>query len=353
MTSGSGDQAKEERVKDYSEQGFTNGLTLLTRGEKKKIYFLTGHGERELKDDKGETGLGKLIEQLAGEGYTTETLTLAGGGDVPADAAMVVIAAPEKPLLMPDGSAPEIQALKKFLDAAGKALVLIEPNTDAGLGSLLAEYGIQANSDLVVDPNSRALNMGASIPLIMQYDPNHPITKGFRVMSAFPTARSLSVDKPADANISNTKIASTSPSAWGETDLKSEEAAFDEHSDHAGPVVVGVAAVKKADKPPSEMEEVEEAQKKAPEARLVVFGDADFCSNSALHFSGNLDLIMNSFAWLSEEQDLITIRPKQRKGSRIFLSQTQGNLLFYGFLIILPVGILVLGLSIWLDRRRR
>ncbi len=87
------------------------------------------------------------------------------------------------------------------------------------------------------------------------------------------------------------------------------------------------------------------------EAILAVFGDSDFTTNSNFHFSGNGDLFLNTVSWLAQEKNLISIRAQESTFAPLFLSRAQGRVLMYVSLIVLPMGILVIGLSVWKRRR--
>ncbi|MBI4720776.1 MAG: hypothetical protein HY770_06075, partial [Chitinivibrionia bacterium] len=87
--------------------------------------------------------------------------------------------------------------------------------------------------------------------------------------------------------------------------------------------------------------------------KLVLFGDSDFAANASFRVSGNADFFMNTIHFLAEEKDLIAIRPKQGLGDRIFLTASQGRLVFLLSVILLPLSIITFGSALFLRRRRR
>jgi ABC-type uncharacterized transport system involved in gliding motility auxiliary subunit len=87
-------------------------------------------------------------------------------------------------------------------------------------------------------------------------------------------------------------------------------------------------------------------------ARLVVYGNSVFASNNFLSFSGNRDLFLNSISWLAEEEDQISIRPREAKSTPIFLTAMQGRLAFWLPVVVVPALLLVSGTSVVLRRRR-
>src|SRR6202023_3439726 len=60
-----------------------------------------------------------------------------------------------------------------------------------------------------------------------------------------------------------------------------------------------------------------------PETRVVVVGDSDFAANAGLGIQGNRDLFLNTIGWLSQQENLIAIRPKNPEDRRITLTATQ------------------------------
>src|SRR5207245_2311051 len=66
-----------------------------------------------------------------------------------------------------------------------------------------------------------------------------------------------------------------------------------------------------------------EADAPKPETRVAVFGDSDFAANGGLGIQGNRDLFMNTVGWLSQQENLISIRPKEADDRRITLRVTQ------------------------------
>ena len=63
--------------------------------------------------------------------------------------------------------------------------------------------------------------------------------------------------------------------------------------------------------------------RRRPETRVVVIGDSDFAANATLGIQGNSDLFMNTIGWLSQQENLISIRPKEADDRRITLTATQ------------------------------
>jgi ABC-type uncharacterized transport system involved in gliding motility auxiliary subunit len=113
--------------------------------------------------------------------------------------------------------------------------------------------------------------------------------------------------------------------------------------------------VKSEEVPPAEVKPGEKTpEEKKPEekeARIAVVGDSDFVKNRYYNLSGNGNFFLNIANWLTEESDLISIQPKTQTPRTIQLTPSQGRLLFFASVIILPLAVLVMGVYVWLRRR--
>src|SRR5262249_19096734 len=157
----------------------------------------------------------------------------------------------------------------------------------------------------------RLIGTDASVPVAASY-PSHAITQNFKFLTAFPLARSVT---PVTGGVNNhvaQAFVETSPRSWAETDIKSllstGQVSLDEaKGDKRGPILIA-AAVSAASTPGDKKPAAGENDAPKPETRLVVFGDSDFAANSGLGIQGNRDLFMNTVGWLSQQENLISIR---------------------------------------------
>jgi len=337
---------RSQTVKTPDEGALTNALVRLSKGRTEKVYWIMGHGERPFKSAQPES-LSTIHKNLSGQGFQFEELNLAQK-DIPSDAAMVVVAAPEKPLF-PE----EVTSLKRFLNKGGSVLVFLEPYQDGGLKDFLKEYGIVISSDIVVDKMSRVMGGDFLLPMIVTYG-DHEITRNFRLLSFFSLARSVEVDKAVKKKgLTLTNLAFTSQESWAETDreaLNQGKARLDPE-DRQGPI--SLAVVVELDPKEAKGEESKEEDKITGEGKLVVFGDADFASNKFVSLAGNSELLANTINYLAGRKDLITIPEKQRPTDHLMLTRNQGLLLFWIPVVAIPLLVLLLGVVAWRRRRSR
>ncbi len=328
------------KAKEPTEQALTNALVQATRSGSRRVYFLEGHGEPPPRDET-EKGLSSAVKGLEGEGFEVATLSLLEKAEVPGDAAAVLVVAPRKALLDP-----EVQALRAYASKGGHLGIFIEPEVSSGLDPLLKEWGIEADEDMVVDPNPVARLFGGSpVTPIVRPSAAHPITRDLAETGVvLPTARSLVA--LTGASVTPTPIALTGQTAWGETDIKSlyTTGAKKDEGEKGGPLPVAMAAQKST---------AGEKERRSDAARVVVVGDGEFFSNRYGQLLGNMDFFLNTAGWLTEQEDRITIRPKSRDSSRLFLTEAQVSAIRFLTIDALPVALLGLGLAVWLVRRSK
>lgn len=226
-----------------SEIKLTNGIEQLTSDRTDTVYFLQGHGERPLEQVEG--GLSQAVTTLKDKNFIAQPLNLAERAEVPKDASLIVVAGPKRPLF--EG---EVQALKNYLSTGGSLLLMIDPETNPGLDSLLADWGIKLDNQIVIDASAqeRSVNLGPATPIVTNYG-NHPITKDFGDgFSVYPGARPVEV-KPVDG-VKETPLLMTNNKSWAESHPEKQPLQFDPKEDRPGPLMLGVALSRKA-QPPS------------------------------------------------------------------------------------------------------
>jgi ABC-type uncharacterized transport system involved in gliding motility auxiliary subunit len=359
---------RTERVASDTEQALTNGLIKVIQGKQTKLYFIQGHGERS-SDDSERTGYSSIAGLLASENFATDKLVLAQQRQIPADATVVVIAGPKE-----DFFPAEIEALKAYLTKGGKVLFLLDPRERAdspeltNLVALLKDWGIEVGDNVVINVPSdvqlkegEAVDVGAlaSLPnsdgtfvLAAKYD-QHPIIQGFRILSAYRLVRSVTAAPAGSNGRTAQNLVESTETSWAETDLKrltssGQVAREPAKGDKGGPISIAaaVAAPLAQATPPDP-----KAPQDAPETRIAVFGDSDFASNGLLGFQGNHNLFMNAVNWLAQQENLISIRPRDPQDRRVTLTARQQSLIRLLAIFVIPGVILAAGVQTWWRRR--
>jgi ABC-type uncharacterized transport system involved in gliding motility auxiliary subunit len=349
-------KGRNEKVTSETEQELTNALIKVIQGRQPKVYFTQGHGE---KDTTGAqpAGYNGIVAGLTSGNFVVDKVVLAQQGAVPADAEVLIIAGPKTDFL-----GPEIDAVKAYLAKGGKLLVLLDPvlkadqPQPAGLQGLLKDWGIDAGNDVILDVSGmgRLIGTDESVPVAASYPP-HPITEDFRLLTAYPLARSMTPIEGGVNGHTAQRIVETGSRSWAETNLKSltgGQPAKQDEGDKAGPVALAsaVSASAAATPPPATPAKEGETPKPA-ETRVVAFGDSDFASNGALGVAGNRDLFLNTVNWLAQQENLIAIRPRDPEDRRITLTADQERRIFFLTVLIVPGLVLLAGVQTWWRRR--
>ena len=329
-------------VTQPTEENITNAIIKVTRKTKKVVCVIEGHGEPDLEDMQSAKGMASFRTALINENYEVKKVLLASEPSVPSDCSVVVVAGPQKPFLDH-----EMQALENYLDGGGRALFLVPPRTGNQFEPLLAKWGVKLGNDVVVDQVVR-LFQGPALgltPLANTYGV-HEITREFRQRTVFPMTRTVKADAAGKPGITAVDLVKTSPSSWAETDLdgvfQRGEASLDPSSDTKGPVSVAAAAEAKLKEMGKDKEGV---------ARIVAFGSVEFASNKELDGTYfNRDLLLNAVGWLVGESDLVSIRPRGIRASRVQFSAEQSLAVFYITVLFIPQLIMLIGIAVWWRR---
>ncbi|MFB3117455.1 MAG: hypothetical protein ACE1ZP_01700, partial [Myxococcota bacterium] len=112
--------------------------------------------------------------------------------------------------------------------------------------------------------------------------------------------------------------------------------------DLSGPVPIAVAGTVR-------FETIDDASQ---EARLAVFGDADFASNQMLGGYQNRDLFVNSVNWLLGDVEAISVRPNRPRASTLRMTASQRRGVQILALFAIPEVLAVTGVFIWWTRRQ-
>lgn len=325
-------------VSQPSEETLTNALIKVTKQTSQTVCFVDGEGEPDIDDQQSALGFAGAKEALTSENYQTKKLVLIQEGKVPDDCNILIVAAPQRPLL-----AQQIEAITAFLKKGGKAIFMLPPREGNELSPLLAEYGVKLGNDAVVDQVVR-LFQGPQLglnPIVSSYGA-HPITKDIKERTVFPLTRSVDVGQ-TKPGLTVVSLAKTSQSSWAETDLTTlfdAQSAVLEESDVKGPVSIAVAV----------SADLKQLGMGDGETRLVVFGTAGFADNKNINTLYNRDLFLNSVGWLSSQEELLSIRARTVRASRVQFSEEQATAIFYLSVLVIPELLMIAGLAVWWRR---
>jgi gliding motility-associatede transport system auxiliary component len=328
-------KTRSEKVTDAEEEKLTNGLLKVTREGKRVVYVVQGHGEADLANTE-RPGFSEAKTAMERSNYEVKPLALARLAKIPDDAAVVIVPGPRTEFFPP-----EIDALDGYLGKGGKLLLMVNPPfpqrvQDDAVKRLAARYGVDLGDNLVVElsPIGRIFGIGPEVPIVQQYEP-HPITRDLNgVTTLFPLTRTVNAAKTLPSGVNVQPLAKTSPDSWGESsrqEIESGQVKPDPDEPH-GPLTIAAVATK-------------------DKTRVLVYGTSNVATNQFLNLQGNRDFFLNGVSWLAEEEDQISIRPKDTKQTPVFLSSQQAQAVFWLPVVILP-GLAIVGGIVAVARRR-
>lgn len=350
------------------ERDFTNALINVLRDSELHVGFLTGHQERDLSDTDPQTGGSAFGNLLVGESYQIGRVAIQiSNPEVPPELDILVINNPGGDL-----HPLEIQAIDEYLEQGGRLLVLLEPWTEvnAALGHgeqlrpwLESRFGIQVGSDVLLSKdrekpwqlelrNSDAPFEGVDAGF-MEYNGSfhkeHAITNNLDQALLLGSVRSVSRAEKVPDGVVVTELLRSTPDYWAESDVKGlrEGGPLVRHAEErGGPLPIAAAAVRRT-------ENVDETGQPVT-SRVVVVGDADFVTNGQLmtEVQGNLNLMLNTFAWLSEREDLIAIRPSGKTDRAIVLSDRDKRAIVWVSTLLTVQLIIAAGIAVYILRRK-
>jgi ABC-type uncharacterized transport system involved in gliding motility auxiliary subunit len=352
---------RKEPAKALTEEEVTGALIRSLKTQTRTVYFLSAGGEYST-DDTEASGYSNLKQLLQGDNFKTQVLTPKGnapeagktinlnekqqpqatGFEIPKDCTVLVVGGPQ--LAYPPVV---VDAIKKYVDGGGHVLVMLDTplrisrdsqtQDSPELLQLLSDWGVTPDKDLVLDLSGVGQSLfgtGPEEPVIFQYEQQTIVRPMQRVPTAFPLARSLDIKSTGAASVE--KMFGTSEDSLSITEI-GPGGAIDPRKGKKGPFTLAAAGTTTG----------------ANKGRFVVFGTARWAQNGLIGSKalGNRDLFLNTVDWLSSDEDLISIRPKDAENQTLNITGQRGSLMFMLSIIFFPLAVVVMGLGTWWKRR--
>jgi ABC-type uncharacterized transport system involved in gliding motility auxiliary subunit len=332
---------KKETAKAITEEGLTGAFIRDLKGTTRTVCFVTGSGEHQI-DDTERDGFSHFKDLVARDEYQSKSIDLLQKADVPADCTALVVAGPTH-----DYQQPEVDAIKNYVEGGGRGFFMLDPPIQFGtspvgqndaLTSLLQSWGVTLNKDMILDlnPVGQLAGLGPQVALVTTYS-TQPIVAQMRGSAVgFPLSRSMDIKNSDKTSVE--KLFDSSSSSLATGNLNSPEVSVADPRNRKGPLTIAAAGTYNTGKPNSQ-------------GRFVVAGSSSWAANRFLAFNGNSDLALNAVNWLSSDEDLISIRPKQQEDRRITMTRAQLNLVRATSQFVLPLIVIIAGTLVWWKRR--
>lgn len=308
------------------ENALTNALHYVASDDLPVVYVLTGHGESDLGDN-----IWDMIEQ---DNMTVEDLSLLSLDEMPEDADLLLINAPETDL-----NEDEAALLVSWLQAGGHILLNTDMATEEKFPNLMTvtkAMGLTAGTGLVIEGNAQ-MRVNRYPHYLLPDIASHEITDALAEAGYYilmPFAHPIEEAEGSDAEI--TWLLTTSDSAYLKPAGTAAKTTEKEEGDPEGSVHVAAAA-------------------ELGDGRLVWFASKDMLDEyvDRMVSSANSNLYLNAVNWMCGQQESIAIRSKSLSASGLTVTAAQNSFWTAVLVVIVPAAVLVLGMTVYFRRKRR
>lgn len=313
-----------------AEGQITSAIAYVNSDEEHVVYFTSGHAETEFDED--------YTELITKANATYESITLLTMDEVPEDAEILVINAVGE-----DFNEDDMNKVRDYINKGGNVILTMTPpeKTRPVLTQFLSEYGLNIQDYLVVDTN-RGYYLQSPfylLPEIQSTEYTSLIYNENYVFTPYCTAMNIAEEIPD--NITVTELMNSSSKSYAKN-ITAELVSFDkEDGDVDGPFTIAAMVCKTNDD--------------GSVGKLLV-------ASSAYMFSASADSMVSGgnqrffTGVLSDMVNIDTVVSIPSKSLAIdYLTLTQANVNFWGNLttIIIPLGLLICGIVVWLRRRKK
>jgi hypothetical protein len=317
------------------EEQVTSALSYVASEETSTIYVSTGHSEYTVpyvlvnaleKENFVLEEINLLTDELSGDAYTS-----------------LLIYSPHV-----DFADVEREKVLSFLENGGSAMIFTDSDTPLShmpnFTEILNAYGVDATSGVTVENTQNQMLSYPTflLPSILEHEVTSAI-RSSRLPIVVPLAASLS-ESPMKRNATQiTPLLTTSSDSWLKTDLTSSATTFTAN-DIKGPITLSFA-----------IEDVNYLDMQNPIAtRMIVMANTLFLDSNQfnLNSTANVDFVTNSFLWLQNKSDSLYISPKVNT-TYMLTGITNQHVITYAAItmLVIPIGIIVFGIVVWLKRR--
>jgi ABC-type uncharacterized transport system involved in gliding motility auxiliary subunit len=333
--------ANKQEAKSLTEEGITGAFIRDLKNTTRTVCFVAGSGEHQI-DDSDRSGYSRFKDLLSKDEYVAKSINLLQKAEIPSDCTVLVVGGPSG-----DYVEPQVDAVQKYIEDGGRGLFLLDPPLkmgrseiadNDGLTHLLGTWGVTLDKDLILDlnPIGQVVGVGPQVALVTTYDAHPIVSEMKRSATGFPLSRSLQVQNTSKTDVQ--KLFSSSDTSLATEKLNSPSVDPSDPKNKKGPLTLAAAGTYKTGKENSQ-------------GRFVVVGSSDWVANSFLNFNGNRDLALNAVNWLSSDEDLISIRPKEQEDRNITMTRAQLNVVRITSQFLLPLLVIFAGVSVWWRRR--
>ena len=291
------------QTKDITEEALTNAIIDVTTEEKPVIYNLTGHNKYS------SDYLYYFSQDLVDEAYEFKDLDLLTAGSIPEDCSVLMITT-----LAEDITEAERDIILKYIENGGKIILFSDPNSTGkkmtNFQKVLDQYGVSISKGAMLEQDSDKMLYSTPSAILVTVSPSSSVTseKNMNMNACFMTSGRIDLKDSEELEkigVEVETLATTGENSFYRTDYSIETNSKTKSDEEAGNSTVGALLKKKIDDDTT--------------SELIVYSNNVFITNLqiaisqqyysyALDFYNNEDLAINSIAYLTGRDNMITIR---------------------------------------------
>jgi hypothetical protein len=250
----------------------------------------------------------------------------------------------------------ELQVIQDYLAGGGNLIIFAGNNFNEDLSSLATadnlnnylfeNFGVRFNNDLVMDQTlafQSPLTVIAPTLDSSHFVTSNGITSGQAAL-IFDASHSIQVSETPPANVTVNSLSRSGEDAYATTDYQRVlDGNIDElEGDAQGPLVLAAAA-----------------ENSQTGARVVLFGSTSIGSDVFTLFQNvdNLSVAFNSLVWVTDFDNFFSqitiLQPQRPQDLPIFADAQSTRNINFITVIVIPFGILLIGVFVWWNNRER
>jgi hypothetical protein len=310
------------------------------------IYYTKGHGELDFADPGQEWGLSSFAQLLIQRSFVFKSLNLLSADKIPDDAKLIILFAPISQL----DDKNEIVKLRNYLTQRnGHLLIFLEPGENAGLDSLLHDWGLHSTDRVIVEDSAHRPSTNPSDLIVDPAEPGHGEPHEIVRLLAltgqnllFGSTRPVEVDPTSsdDQKKQVTELLFSSKNSYLVKDFTNTKTTPNIVTDSQGSVAIAALSMQH----PAGATDL-------PGGEMIVIGDAHLATNSYFNKVGNPDFLLKCVNFLTNRENMLSIRPKLAQQAKLAISdEAHAGLLLR--LALLPAAVALFGLGVFWVRNR-
>lgn len=322
----------------YNTTGFdgegqiTSAISYVTSENLPVLYTLDGHGEKAIDST--------IQEDIEKANIEIRTLNLLTEEKVPEDAACLLINSPAS-----DISEEEKNAVLAYLENGGKAMIFSDYTEESmeNFNAILENYGVERVDGIVMEGDSQHYAMQMPYYLLPDINGAEPVSsfasEGYYVLA--PYAQGIRKMDNVRDTVTVDSLITTSDKAYSKVNINSETLEKEEE-DIEGPFDLGVS--------------ITETLEDDKTTQIIYYTTANLMDsqiNQAVA-GGNEKMVMESLNWLASTEETETISIPSKSLQVSYLTPTAYDVSFWKICVmgLIPGVFLVIGVNIWLKRRK-